>query len=224
MGTNIAVPLIAVEDIYILGNEEKKCKQEIKTWEEEMDKLLLEMVDIEIKSQNVDKEEDQQKLAEKCGAMISIQNTKANRFATLCQMKIGNLEKQLKLLKMQKNQSLIIADAYKDIQEKNNVVDSVQHDESLEPMDDIEVASLHTIFYLSGSDAGKNQKKVRKELKYMIFGPQDEAEEEENETDENPSELMKLEKAAFEKLKGKLKEKNQTPAQAFFNKLKLGFK
>ena len=118
MGSALPMPIRVVEDLHILGNEQDKCKQELQTFEDEMMKLLLEMAEIEIKDEEFQNKGNFQEISEKIAVLVALQFTKANRFAALCQMKKENLEKQLKLLQMQYEQSVIFVNIYEDIQKK----------------------------------------------------------------------------------------------------------
>ncbi|KAK8853729.1 hypothetical protein M9Y10_016272 [Tritrichomonas musculus] len=223
MGSALPMPIRVVEDLHILGNEQDKCKQELQTFEDEMMKLLLEMAEIEIKDEEFQNKGNFQEISEKIAVLVALQFTKANRFAALCQMKKENLEKQLKLLQMQYEQSVIFANIYEDIQKKMQEAQS-DHQQRQEFGED-EKISLRTLTLVEEKEIGERQKIARKKLKESILGPLDnEEEEEEDDDEENPSEFMKLEKAALEKLKEKIESQNQSQAKSIWNKFLFKFK
>lgn len=92
-----------------------------------------------------------------------------------------------------------------------------------------EKISLRTLTLVVEKEIDERQKIARKKLKESILGPLDNEEEEEEEEDkdddeENPSEFMKLEKAALEKLKEKIESQNQSQAKSIWNKFLFKFK
>lgn len=179
--------------------------KELHSYNEEMNELLLNMLEIGIDIEKQKENDDQdQETIEKNSAIMSIQISKSNRYADLVNLKKENLEKQIKLLELQQVQSSNLRDLYKYYQEtlNENQVFKREKDE-----------------YLSQKceEIPNNLYESRNEIKIAILGENDEDDNDEK----NPSEFMKLEDEEYEKLLKKIAQKNQTPSQKFFNLFKL---